>query len=51
MFKTVLYNINIRKTSTRHVDNIDFKPVISKIKSLSVVLADKPLDSVEIIMY
>jgi len=49
--KTVLCNIKIRRTSTRHADNIDFKPVISKIKSLSVVLADKSYDSVEIIMY
>jgi hypothetical protein len=46
-----MYYIISILASTRHVDNIDFKPVISKIKSLSVVVADKPLDSVEIIMY
>jgi Transposase DDE domain len=49
VLKQIICNIKVRRRAppTRH-DNIDFKPIItkvSKIKSLSVVVADKGYDS------
>ena len=47
VLKQIICNIKVRRAPTRH-DNIDFKPIvtrISKIKSLSVVVADKAYDS------
>ena len=47
VLKQIICNIKIRRAPTRH-DNIDFKPVItkiSKIKLLSAVVADKGYDS------
>jgi len=47
ILKQIICNIKIRRAPTRH-DNIDFKPVItkiSKIKLLSAVVADKGYDS------
>ena len=48
VLKQIICNIKVRRApKTRH-DNIDFKPIItkvSKIKSLSVVVADKGYDS------
>jgi hypothetical protein len=47
VLKQIICNIKIRRAPTRH-DNIDFKPIvtrISKIKPLSVVIADKAYDS------
>ena len=44
--KQIVYNIKVRRAPTR-IDNKDFKPIvtrISKIKSLSVVVADKAYD-------
>ncbi|MFB5601224.1 MAG: hypothetical protein ACE5SW_13475 [Nitrososphaeraceae archaeon] len=43
----IICNIKIRLAPTRH-DNVDFEPIvtkISKIKKLSVVVADKGYDS------
>ncbi|HEY5736989.1 MAG TPA: IS5 family transposase [Nitrososphaeraceae archaeon] len=47
VLQQIVCSIKIRRAPTRH-DNIDFKPIvtrISKIKSLSVVVADKAYDS------
>jgi hypothetical protein len=47
VLKQIICNIKVRRAPTRH-DNIDFKPTItkiSKIKPLSVVVADKAYDS------
>jgi hypothetical protein len=47
VLKQIICNIKLRRAQTRH-DNIDFRPVItrvSKIKPLSVVVADKGYDS------
>ncbi len=47
VLKQIICNIKVRRAPTRH-DNIDFKPVItriSKIKPLSAVVADKGYDS------
>ena len=47
VLQQIICNIKVRRAPTRH-DNIDFKPIvtrISKIKSLSVVVADKAYDS------
>ncbi|HEX5186653.1 MAG TPA: hypothetical protein VFV86_07155 [Nitrososphaeraceae archaeon] len=48
ILKQIICKIKIRRASTKH-DNIDFKPIITtriaKIKSLSVVVADKSYDS------
>ena len=47
VLKQIICNIKVRRAPTRN-DNIDFKPIvtrISKIKSLSVVVADKAYDS------
>ena len=47
VLKQIICNIKVRRAPTRH-DNIDFRPVItriSKIKPLSVVVADKGYDS------
>ena len=47
VLKQIVCTIKIRRAPTRH-DNIDFRPVItriSKIKPLSVVVADKGYDS------
>jgi hypothetical protein len=47
VLKQIICNIKVRRTPTRH-DNIDFEPIvtrISKIKSLSLVVADKGYDS------
>ena len=49
VLKQIVCSIKIRRAPTRH-DNIDFRPVItriSKIKPLSVVVADKGYDSEE----
>ena len=46
-YKQIVCSIKIRRAPTRH-DNIDFAPIvtrISKIKPLSVVVADKGYDS------
>jgi len=47
VLKQIICKIKIRRAPTKH-DNIDFKPIvkrISKIKTLSVVVADKGYDS------
>ena len=48
ILKQIICKIKIRRAPTKH-DNIDFKPIITtriaKIKSLSVVVADKSYDS------
>ena len=47
VLKQIIYNIKIRRALTRH-DVVDFKQIIkniSKIKTLSVVAADKSYDS------
>ena len=47
VLKQIICNIKVRRAPTRH-DNIDFKPIvtrISRIRSLSVVVADKAYDS------
>jgi hypothetical protein len=47
VLKQIICNIKVRRAPTRH-DNVDFKPTItkiSKIKPLSVVVADKAYDS------
>ncbi len=47
VLKQIICNIKVRRAPTSH-DNIDFRPVItriSKIKPLSVVVADKGYDS------
>jgi hypothetical protein len=47
VLKQIICNIKVRRAPTRH-DNIDFRPMIiriSKIKPLSVVVADKGYDS------
>ena len=49
VLQQIVCSIKIRRAPTRH-DNIDFKPIvtkISKIKPLSVVVADKGYDSEE----
>jgi hypothetical protein len=49
VLKQIICKIKIRRAPTKH-DNIDFKPIvtkISKLKSLSVVVADKGYDSEE----
>ena len=49
VLKQIICNIKVRRAPTRH-DNIDFKPVItriSKIKPLSAVVADKGYDNEE----
>jgi hypothetical protein len=48
VLKQVICNIKIRRAPVTRHDNIDFKPIvtkISKIKKLSVVVADKAYDS------
>ena len=48
VLKQIVCSIKIRRAPTTRHDNIDFKPVItriSKIKPLSVVVADKAYDS------
>ncbi len=47
VLKQIICNVKIRRAPTRH-DNIDFAPIvtkISKIKPLSIVVADKAYDS------
>ncbi|HJS64186.1 MAG TPA: transposase [Nitrososphaeraceae archaeon] len=47
VLQQIICSIKIRRAPTRH-DNIDFQPIvtkISKIKSLSIVVADKAYDS------
>ena len=47
VLQQIVCSIKIRRAPTRH-DNIDFAPIvtrISKIKTLSVVVADKAYDS------
>ena len=47
-FSTIICSIKIRLAPTARHDNIDFKPIvtkISKLKSLSVVVGDKAYDS------
>jgi hypothetical protein len=47
VLKQIICNIKVRRAPTRH-DNIDFRPVItriSKIKPLSVIVANKGYDS------
>ena len=49
VLKQIICKVKVRRAPTRH-DNIDFKPVItriSKIKPLSAVVADKAYDSEE----
>jgi hypothetical protein len=49
VLKQIICTVKVRRAPTRH-DNIDFKPIvtrISKIKPLSVVVADKGYDSEE----
>ena len=49
VLKQIICNIKIRRAPTKH-DIVDFKPIItkiSKIKQLSVVVADKTYDSEE----
>ena len=49
VLKQIICNIKIRRAPTKH-DIVDFKPIItkiSKIKRLSVVVADKAYDSEE----
>jgi hypothetical protein len=48
VLKQIICNIKVRRAPTTRHDNIDFKPIvtkISKIKKLSVVVADKAYDS------
>ncbi len=49
MLKQIICNIKIRRAPTRH-DNVDFRSIIirtSKIKPLSIAVADKGYDSEE----
>ena len=48
VLKQIICNVKVRRAPTTRHDNIDFAPIvtrISKIKSLSVVVADKAYDS------
>ena len=50
VLKQIICKVKVRRAPTTRHDNIDFKPIvtkISKIKSLSVVVADKGYDSEE----
>jgi hypothetical protein len=48
VLKQIICKVKVRRAPTTRHDNIDFKPIvtkISKIKPLSVVVADKAYDS------
>jgi hypothetical protein len=50
MLKQIICKIKVRRAPTRHDDNVDFKPIVTKsakIKPLSIVVADKGYDSEE----
>ncbi|HET9806048.1 MAG TPA: hypothetical protein VFP49_03980, partial [Nitrososphaeraceae archaeon] len=50
VLKQIICKVKVRRAPTTRHDNIDFKPIvtrISKIKSLSAVVADKGYDSEE----
>jgi hypothetical protein len=54
VLKQIICNVKVRRAPTTRHEIIDFAPIvtrISKIKSLSVVVADKAYDSVKTIMY